>query len=314
MSVKILNSNDARGALDAATSRLDSVPIGADTPAPDNPDLLVVAIRYLKNGAPDLCTGTLIDSKHVLTAGHCACGSNYEIILDDRADNAQVRPITGGPQLFGKDLCRDFRPVGDDLALLTLADPVRCPAVIDARGALSADCRTDAAHAKANAPYRTFGYPQELFYDILPRLERVGRLRAFGYGFTEKGTLGVRMYADIPIESTTCTERGYASECAPYSEIVLGERSGRTARKDTCRGDSGGPVFLMESGRYTLVAVTSRASSARPDDPRLNCGGGGIYTVVSRESVRRWLKANGVDEIQTLTSRAAAGAAASRPR
>lgn len=290
-------------------------PVQRGTPAPENPSALAVAIAYRLGGENSLCTGTLLDATHVLTAGHCGCGTDYRVILSNKVVGEPGREIEGNPILFDSGICRDFVPAGNDLALLTLKEPADCEVAANALDQIvfrngkyflkngdlpPTDCRFDPANVQPGTT-QSFGYPEKFFYDLMPQVEKAGRLTGFGYGYTENGTVGVRMQATIPIRSIACLESRFLFECAPYLEMILGELLGHGLRKDSCRGDSGAPMFLIEEGRYTLVAVTSRGTRERPDLPILKCGQGGIYTIVSRHSVRNWLEANGVKQVQMLT-------------
>jgi secreted trypsin-like serine protease len=117
-----------------------------------------------------------------------------------------------------------------------------------------------------------------------------------GYGYIDDGRLGLRAPAPIPIHSMACTERALAPFCPAFAEMILADRSGRGLGTDTCRGDSGGPVFLVEGDTYRLVAITSRAGPGAQSDTVAHCGGGGIYTLPGRASVMDWLRSNGVQE------------------
>jgi len=109
----------------------------------------------------------------------------------------------------------------------------------------------------------------------------VARLVGFGaidsqgqYGF------GRRHNTDLPITGWGCDPgRATTLGCLPASELVIPGSGGR----DTCDGDSGGPVFeLMPlaaqccAGR--LLGITSRPMATS----RTRCGGGGVYVRVDQ--------------------------------
>ncbi len=66
----------------------------------------------------------------------------------------------------------------------------------------------------------------------------------------------------------------------PRTEFVAGAPF---LDKDSCNGDSGGPAYVYQRGRWLLAGATSRAtrSAVRP------CGDGGIYTTV--DAYRDWI-------------------------
>ena len=136
------------------------------------------------------------------------------------------------------------------------------------------------------------------------------KLKAVGYGFTEKDVIGQRNSAEIPILSPDCRS-GRIPGCTPFAEMVLADTSRKVNRSDTCRGDSGGPVFLVEKSGYTLIGVTSRQLNNDFDNPLGHCGGGGIYVVLGRNSVHDWLEANGVTKAVMVPTKTKPGAAVS---
>jgi hypothetical protein len=154
------------------------------------------------------------------------------------------------------------------------------------------------------------GYP---FFSLAAdeQMKRGEELKVVGFGETETGAVAVRMKAQVPVLTPDCSEQPYNLYCAAFQEMILAERDGRSKPRDTCGGDSGGPVFvrrmvtLPECGFLSeppiltqpqdiVAAITSRAapftlaSSAQP------CGQGGIYTLVGRRSVYAWLDQNHV--------------------
>jgi MYXO-CTERM domain-containing protein len=63
--------------------------------------------------------------------------------------------------------------------------------------------------------------------------------------------------------------------------------AGSMTDADTCPGDSGGPAYVMIDGEAWLVGATSRG---RDDYPNVDCGEGGIYTLVP--AFRSWIDQN----------------------
>jgi hypothetical protein len=262
-----------------------------------------------------ICTGVLVGPAHVLTAGHCGCGDpeSYRVHLEDNAYDQTTRAALP-PVLFDARACLSPPYPGIDLALLTLKKPLRCTVALAVRAKVRdangewrlddqlapVDCRSDEAQAVSPLGMG-FGFPPEPFWNLQDKLPVGQMLKVFGYGNTDRIQKGRRMFGWIPVSSPACTERHLQGYCAPFAELVLTSAPGPVRRIDTCSGDSGGPVFLIENDRYTLVALTSRPAPVRQDDPVLNCGGGGIYTILGRQTVRTWLEANGVKQAQLVS-------------
>jgi secreted trypsin-like serine protease len=257
------------------------------TVVPD-PSLLVMGIVYngSDNSDVQICSGTLVDPTHLLTAGHCACGNptsyrifpTYSIYPPGKTDIQQAGLNTNSyrskvPVAFDPRLCGGGRISGNDLALLELAE-------------LSLPISS-----------MNFGAPP---YTLLHELTKGEKLSVVGYGYNGNNTIGFRYKDKIPIMSVACTERVWMPYCASFAEMVLGEAPGAGQRDDTCGGDSGGPVFQSSDFGYALLAVTSRAAPGIQDATGKNCGGGGIYTLAGRDSVQQWLKANGVQPVMKI--------------
>jgi len=237
----------------------------------------VVGISFIKHGREGTCTGVLLSKQLVLTAAHCGCGTSYSVTQDLRMNGAKFIRVAAPPILFDPLVCQrsTIRP-GYDLALLRLTDK-----------------------AEVDDKYR----PILPLAFSLANLTRTGTdLIVIGYGLTERRTSGVRMQALVPVFTADCAQRQYLiAGCAPLLEMIL-SASARTIgprTADTCRGDSGGPVFAIKQVQDAvvpvLVGVTSRPAPIPHVDAEDHCGGGGIYVVVGRTDVVTWLKNNGVE-------------------
>jgi endonuclease G len=107
----------------------------------------------------------------------------------------------------------------------------------------------------------------------------VDAMGSFGYG--------IKRQVDLPIASPSCSgsvggeEDSMAYGCDPMLEIVAGKP---LLAKDSCNGDSGGPLYIQgDGGAWFLAAATSRAT----DSAMSACGDGGIYVRV--EKYREWI-------------------------
>ena len=97
-------------------------------------------------------------------------------------------------------------------------------------------------------------------------IESTGRV---GYGKKRK-------VENIPIASLACDAGNAPSKfgCRKNVEMVAGQRG---LRKDSCSGDSGGPLYIKRNGSIFLLGATSRG--VRSENV---CGDGGIYVRVDQ--------------------------------
>jgi secreted trypsin-like serine protease len=114
--------------------------------------------------------------------------------------------------------------------------------------------------------------------------------KVVGFGSTRldgTGRLGQRLETDVPIVSSACrgTVRGRKDNvvygCHLSHEIVAGKP---LLLHDTCKGDSGGPLFVEDAGgQWLLAGTTSRGT----DLSQTMCGDGGLYVRV--DVYRTWI-------------------------
>jgi hypothetical protein len=218
------------------------------------------------------CTGTLIEPDIVLTAAHCICagisgrvfvgnqvsqgGVFYDVIAKRHGHAAPNEPVCKPGSL------RERR----DLAVLLLARGVTG---VTPRYPPAADGLVNSAKS----------------------------YRAVGFGAVSRDAATnprQKREAEVIAASNDCRgdEAGGPDEeiygCQPGQEIVAGAVRDPT---DTCKGDSGGPLFIgpqargraAATGDYRLAGVTSRASSLSDT----LCGVYERLTPAAREWIRR---------------------------
>jgi secreted trypsin-like serine protease len=230
---------------------------------PAGPTLRIVGgVVEVENKFPDCvcvggaggycCTGTLIGKNVVVTAGHC-----YPCIRLGTKVFVGLNISQPGKEYTGKVVRHPkYGQEGkhNDLCVIILDK--------DIEEAKPRECATSA------------------------EVEAADFARAVGYGTTDfAGTVGfgVRRYVDLPVVSARC---GGETETTRYGcdadfELIAGIVG---LNKDTCKGDSGGPIYVIVNGAWKWAGATSRATD---EAPRV-CGDGGIY--VRGDKYLDWIK------------------------
>jgi len=199
------------------------------------------------------CTGTLIAPTVVLTAGHCEALHTRIFVGNDTSKQGRIYRVkqhVRHPQWDAQ--------LNNDLMLLILDKPVTGVAPRKLATATAINKATDA--------------------------------RVVGFGTTDTaGTKGYgnKQQTDVPIVSPSCQGKvsGKADSnvygCHAGKELVAGKP---LLLHDTCKGDSGGPLYVAnKQGQWLLAGVTSRGT----DLSTTMCGDGGTYTRV--DMYRTWI-------------------------
>ena len=199
------------------------------------------------------CTGTLIAPNVVLTAGHC--------------ERLHTRVFVG-------------------------QDPTKKGRIFKVR--------THIRHPKFDAALRNdvmILILEKKVTGVTPRkmapkalIDKASIAKVIGFGSTRldgTGRLGSKLETDVPIVSSACrgTVRGRKDSavygCHLSHEIVAGKP---LLLHDTCKGDSGGPLFLENAaGEWLLAGTTSRGT----DLDQTMCGDGGLYVRV--DVYKKWI-------------------------
>lgn len=216
---------------------------GVSVPTSDVIASTTVAIVSQQDQGMALCTGSLIDTDLVVTAGHCVGPSPSKMLvvfrqnLNDTAGAViQVAGYVQDPNYGNGTNDQDM----DDIALIRF------------EGGLPAGYQT-----------------AKLLSD--PSLLKDGMtITLAGYGITNgdptaqaSGDDGAGTLRKV---NTTILQAPYGK-----TEVLVDQSKGKGA----CHGDSGGPAFVTAAdGSLQLFGVTSRGPANQPD----NCATAGIYT------------------------------------
>lgn len=236
----------------------------------DDPDSIVGGRLVRYGDFPDCCavgdeeefycTGTLIAPNVVVTAGHCDYAARVFLNgndIDNPDEEAEIINI---------------KTIVDETGLERLAD-YRHPDYRHPDPNKRVDLRVLVLERDSVVPPRRIARESDL--------DDVEEVMLVGFGTTNlDGTkgYGAKRQVEVPAYTLDCTEPGIraARGCREGYEIVAGHRG---LLRDSCRGDSGGPLYIeAEDGSYLLLGATSRG--ARGSDHM--CGDGGIYVRVDK--------------------------------
>ncbi|XP_072756072.1 uncharacterized protein [Anoplolepis gracilipes] len=210
-------------------------------------------IAALFNAGRQFCGGSLIDEQHILTAAHCVVNMNswdvarLTVRLGDYniKTNNEIRHIERRVKRVVRHRGFNSRTLYNDVALLTLSEPVEFTEQI------RPICLPSGSQLYQGKTATVIGW---------------GSLRESG------PQPAILQEVSIPVWSNSECKLKYGT-AAPGGIVDSFLCAGRAA-KDSCSGDSGGPL-MVNDGRWTQVGIVSWG---------IGCGKGqypGVYTRVT---------------------------------
>lgn len=215
-------------------------------------------------GSGTLCTGTLVDEEVLLTAAHCVYEPQKGVNYLERPELLMVR---GGANVIESGAVTNA--IGAQIVLHE-----------NWKGDIKDMEGVDLALIRLNRPLTEFE-TYTIRERTSPQIGQKGKI--VGYGLWEddlRDSAGVHRQGDTTVQDLR------------KNRIEMGEPSG------VCNGDSGGPLFTFQDGRWVLTGVTSFGMSAicLPSQ-----GGWAVDVVRYRswiDSALRDLVGHGLDDVE----------------
>ena len=211
-------------------------------------DAEVTPLVYVRIGST-LCSGTLVDPTHVVTAGHCAVNRSGTILSPAAfaigwGSDGQL-PLATWARVSRVDLhpAYDHQTFVNDIAVLTLASPI--PGATPMTLATAAESKVGLAR---RAAVRAAGYGYTASNGLPSTRSLVGDLTVMSNRACRESERTFRIggieFVGLSVDTSTAV-------CA----IGVQRETGLIV--DTCQGDSGGPLYADLGAGERLLGVVS---------------------------------------------------------
>ena len=236
------------------------------------------------------CGGTLIAANWVLTAAHCMRTDGNPLAPDAFVVLAGSTDLESGRRIAPKSIfinqSYDENSMDHDVALVELSEPVDAAPV--ALGTPGAATRAIVVGWGMTEDEK---YPRHLLetdLDVVANAECNIGIKAI-YAAAVKSSVAdlARQYRLKPGESDRIADELAAGLVDPLTDAMLcaGIKAGG---RDSCYGDSGGPLLATEAGRPVQIGIVSWGEG--PSDSEVKCGHADVYGVYSRiDAFRDWI-------------------------
>ncbi|XP_075985902.1 phenoloxidase-activating enzyme-like [Anticarsia gemmatalis] len=217
----------------------------------------LVLIEYTKDGGPikTLCGGALISGKYVLTAGHCVAGAVLSFGIPRSVRLGEYDTSNEGPD------CVIVEADGEDCTEGITRIPIERTIPHPEYNPVSPLKRHDIAliRMKQMAPYTDFIRPICLPIADITLRNLPFNVTAAGWGAVsaKQSSSAKKLHVDLPFVRQTDCQRSYT---VPGRSVQLWKGqicAGGEKGKDSCKGDSGGPLMYQNGKIYEATGVVS---------------------------------------------------------
>ncbi|XP_011212391.2 serine proteinase stubble [Bactrocera dorsalis] len=224
-------------------------------------------IAVLFKSGKQFCGGSVITKNHILTAAHCVSRmTSWDVAAMtahlgdyDIRTNYEVQHVVRRIKRLVRHKGFDFSTLHNDIAILTVNEPIKFTYEVQPICLPSSSSQLSRSYSGKVATVAGWG------------------------SLRENGPQpSILQKVQIPIWANHDCARKYG-RAAPGGIIESMVCAGQ-ASKDSCSGDSGGPLIVNEGGRYTQVGIVSWG---------IGCGKGeypGVYTRIT--SLLPWIYKN----------------------